>query len=176
MCPRKGWEPLGILGGDAQNIRLGPECCREPPGHATTPLHRSPGSPSAGTPPRARVFGGRMFATPLFPPLSGPARDHFGKWRKGKCLSSTGRRGPATRAARPPHTPGSLGTQGQLRDLGSPSHARVCGRCRRWHSGEKGPRRYFGAFSRAPIPSAGGTEIALCRAGLFLAARPIFWL
>lgn len=176
MCPRKGWEPLGILGGDAQNIRLGPERCWEPPGHATTPLRRSPGSPSAGTPPRARVFGGRMFATPLFPPSRAQRGTISGSGGRGSVSAARAGGGQPRELPAPPRTPGSLGTQGQLRDLGSPSRARVCGRCRRRHSGEKGPRRYFGAFSRAPIPSAGGTEIALCRAGLFLAARPIFWL
>ena len=48
--------------------------------------------------------------------------------------------------------------------------------CQRWHRGRWRPCRYFRAFSRARIPPAGGTEIALCLAGLFIAARPIFWL
>lgn len=110
--PQEGPGATQYLGWGCPKYPAGPWVLpAAPQGHATTPLHRSPGSLSAGTPPGARVLWGRMFAPLLPPSLSGPARDHFGKWRKGKCLSSTGRRGPAMRAARrpPPHTPAAWG-------------------------------------------------------------------
>lgn len=120
MCPRKGWEPLGILGGDAQNIRLGPECCREPPGHATTPLHRSPGSPSAGTPPRARVFGGRMFATPLFPPSRAQRGTISGSGGRGSVSAARAGGGQPRELPAPPPHPGQLGDAGTAPGFGVP--------------------------------------------------------